>query len=97
MWRLRRSRLQPFTKRLKSLNWLDQEKTMDFDIEVAGTGFYSIQGRSEEGAAWVRKNVQDSDPQGLAYTDDSRLALEIVKGASNDGLSVSIDGRKYTE
>jgi hypothetical protein len=67
---------------------LDQEKTMDFDIEVAGTGFYSIQGR---------KNVQDSDPQGLAYTDDSRLALEIVKGASNDGLSVSIDGRKYTE
>jgi hypothetical protein len=70
---------------------------MDFDIEVAGTGIYSIQGRSEEGAAWVRKNVQDSDPQGLAYTDDSRLALEIVKGASNDGLSVSIDGRKYTE
>ena len=97
MWRLRRSRLQPFTKRLKSLNWLDQEKTMDFDIEVAGTGFYSIQGRSEEGAAWVRKNVQDSDLQGLAYTDDSRLALEIVKGASSDGLSVSIDGRKYTE
>ena len=67
---------------------------MTIDISIEGQGFYSITGESKRGRHWIDRNVQGSEG-GAACTDDTRLAVEIAGGATNEGLRVSVNDYLY--
>jgi hypothetical protein len=58
-----------------------------------GMGFYSISPVTEAGARWMRK-VQGFDSK-CAYTDDTKLAVDIADGAVRDGLAVVVNDTPY--
>jgi len=58
-----------------------------YDVSVVnqGHGFFLIQGDTEAGREWVDRRVYDA-ANGVAYTDDSRLAEYIYEGAQREGM-----------
>ena len=72
------------------------------DIEVCGwMGFYSIRGASPEGIIFLAHRVcfeswQGSPEDGIAV-DDGNYAQAIADGAVEHGLTVEVNGVRYTE
>jgi hypothetical protein len=69
-----------------------------FDVTVAnqGHGFFVIQGNTRAGREWVDARVYDA-ANGVAYTDDSRLAEYIYEGALREGMrarAIHAEGRR---
>ncbi len=58
-----------------------------FDVTVVnqGHGFFVIKGNTRAGREWVDRRVYDA-ADGVAYTDDSRLAAYIYEGALSEGM-----------
>jgi hypothetical protein len=75
---------------------MGHSKQINFDIEINGQGFYQIAGNSELGRRWVQENVEGADQMDAsAPCDDVSLTIDIAEGALREGLSVSVNGRKY--
>jgi hypothetical protein len=59
----------------------------DITITNSGSGFYGIHGESVRGRKWVNRVVQGAS-DGVAWTDDMRMAMDIADGATACGLRV---------
>jgi len=69
------------------------------DVEfVGGEGFFSVCGKTDAGIAFLKGNVQfeswqGSAAQGIAI-DNTDYAMEIAKGALDQGCRVLINGKE---
>jgi hypothetical protein len=61
--------------------------TADIEITNSGSGFFGIHGMTRKGILWVNRRVHGAN-RGVAWSDDRRLAYEIVMGALDAGLKV---------
>lgn len=60
------------------------------DIRIDGQGgFYSITPETDAGREWYEANVEDD---GIPYTDSTQYAYDIAQGATDDGLTVAVNG-----
>lgn len=66
---------------------------MRYDIDITGRGFYTIQGNTPRGAAFMRK-VQGTSYD-VAHSDDTGMTQNIADGAIRRGLLVRVNGCKY--
>ena len=67
------------------------------DIEIQGTGYYSITGITKAGIAWIGKHIPDreADCPAIAYSDNTGNVQDIADGATEDGLTVEVNGNTY--
>ena len=73
---------------------------MIVDISIDGNGFYAISGNTEDGIKWLFDNVEDTHIEGfeevtVIYSDDTRMSQDIAEGATDAGLTVTVDGYLY--
>lgn len=68
-------------------------KTRKADITIDGQGFYTIAANSVRGIAFMRQVEGSSD--GVAYCDDTRMAVDIADGAVHAGLRVEVNDKVY--
>jgi hypothetical protein len=69
------------------------------DIEISGSGFYSLFATTKRGCSWMNKNVyfepwQIQSPNGIVC-DDTGMVQDIAEGAIAKGLLVLVNGRRY--
>jgi hypothetical protein len=65
------------------------------DIEINGQSFFTIHAETDEGAAWLWDNTDIPAGQRTAPCDDQNYAQDIADAAHDDGLAVSVNGRRY--
>lgn len=64
------------------------------DIEISGSGFYSIAGVTPTGRSFLRRHV-DGAKDGSVFCDSTPYTQDIADGAIARGLHVSVNGRPY--
>jgi hypothetical protein len=75
---------------------------MQADLEINGSaGFYRIDGTTPEGESWLSENVPSAEANAngfvRAFSDDTRMTKNIADGATDDGLTVSLNGFQYPD
>lgn len=64
------------------------------DIEATdGPSFLEVKGKTEEGINWLLQYTSEYDPLEYALYVEHRYGPDLLLGAHNDGLVVSLDGK----
>jgi hypothetical protein len=68
------------------------------DIRIEGIGVFQITAESTKGSTWIKQHVQGAygiHGDIIAFSDDTRMTVDIAEGATADGLIVVVRGRVY--
>ncbi len=67
---------------------------MTADIRIEGQGMYQIAGITPAGQEFVDGPIKGAE-NGVAYSDQTDMTMDIAEGARDNGLVVAVNGREY--